>query len=92
MREDFRALFGKEMAGSFSAVSIVKQCIQDAEASWDVRLKAVELALKYGFGAPERLDEEQVIIMAERKLEQRIAEARAALGPVDVTPAGGDAE
>ena len=93
MRKEFRELFDSAKLGDKSAVRMVRACIQDSDASWGDRLKAIEFAAKYGFGLPEKLDEEQIVIFAERKLEKLIAEARAELGPIDVTPAsGGDAE
>jgi hypothetical protein len=93
MRREFRELFDSKVRGEKSAVRVVRACIEDDQASWGDRLKAVEFAAKYGFGLPEKLDEEQIVIFAERKLEKLIAEARAELGPIDVTPAsGGDAE
>jgi len=84
MRKDFRAMFG-QFRGERNATNVVRQCIEDEKAPWEVRLKAVELALKYGFGLPEKLDEEQVIVLAEKKLEERIAEARAALAAMPKT-------
>ncbi len=78
MRKDFREMFGA-IRGEKSATRIVRACIEDATAPWDIRLKAIELALKYGFGMPERMDDEQIVVLAERKLEARIAEARLAI-------------
>lgn len=79
MRRDFRAMFNTQIRGAKAATSIVRACIEDATAPWDIRLKAIELALKYGFGMPERMDDEQIVVLAERKLEARIAEARLAI-------------
>jgi hypothetical protein len=86
MRKDFRAMFNEQFRGERAATAVVRRCIEDDKAPWDVRLKAVELALKYGFGMPERMDDEQIIVLAERKLEERIAEARAALGAMPTAP------
>lgn len=86
MRKDFRAMFNVQFRGERAATSVVRQCIEDANAPWEVRLKAVELALKYGFGMPEKMDDEQIVVLAERTLEARIAEARAALGAMPAKP------
>ena len=86
MRKAFREMFDVNIRSERSIPRVIAACIEDREANWSDRLQACEFADKYGFGMPERLDEEQVTILAERRMEQRIAEARAALGPVDVDP------
>lgn len=88
MRRRFRALFGEAYNhnGLGSLVNVVRDIAFDRENP--KQMDAIRFAMSYGFGSPEKLDDQQMQILVERNLAALVEEEerkRLAL-PAAVTP------
>lgn len=83
MRRRFREMFHEQFRGGHNLVNVVGEIACDHDNP--KQMEAIKFAAQYGFGLPEKLDTEQVIVLAERMVQRQIEdEQRRALSPVDV--------
>lgn len=83
MRKRFRALFDEQFRGGHNLVNVITKIAFDDK---DPRqMEAIKFAMAYGFGQPEKLDHEQVIVLAERMVQRQIeGEKLKAIAAVEV--------